>query len=479
MILQPVILSGGAGTRLWPLSRELYPKQLLPLLGDSSLLQDTVLRMDGLERHCTVHNPLVVCNEEHRFMVAEQLRQVNRPASSILLEPIGRNTAPALTVAALAAAAENPEQILLALPADHAVNDLDTFQASICAGLELAEQGGLVTFGIVPTRAETGYGYIRKGEHVDELGFRLDTFVEKPDLETAQHYLDSNEYLWNSGMFMMRASRWLEAITRYQPGMLAAASQAYENGQHDLDFYRLDKGAFSASPADSIDYAVMEPLSQDTDANLQSWVIALDAGWSDVGAWSALWDIQDKDSNGNVCQGDVFTQDTRNSLVMAGDRLVATLGIEDSIIVDTTDAVAVVHKDYAQDIKNVVSWLKQQQREEHILHRRVYRPWGHYESMDMGDRFQVKRITVSPGASLSLQLHHKRAEHWVVVKGTAHVHSDGKDFDLQENQSTYIPAGTQHRLANQTDEPVEIIEIQTGSYLGEDDIVRFDDHYGR
>jgi len=479
MILQPVILSGGAGTRLWPLSRELYPKQLLPLLGDSSLLQDTVLRMDGMEKRCHVQKPVVVCNEEHRFMVAEQLRQVKRPAASILLEPVGRNTAPALTVAAIAAATKNPEQILLALPADHAVSELDKFQASISAGLELAEQGGLVTFGIVPTRPETGYGYIRKGKQVDTLGFKLDAFVEKPDHDTAKHYLDSNDYLWNSGMFMMRASRWLEAIARYQPGMLAAASRAYDKGKQDLDFYRLDKEAFTASPSDSIDYAVMEPLSQDAESNLQAWVISLDAGWSDVGAWSALWDIQDKDKDGNVCQGDVFTQDTSNSLIMAGDRLVATLGIKDSIVVDTTDAVAVVHKDYAQDIKNVVTWLKHQQREEHILHRRVYRPWGHYESMDMGDRFQVKRITVNPGASLSLQLHHQRAEHWVVVKGTAHVHCDGKDFDLLENQSTYIPAGTQHRLANQTDEPVEIIEIQTGSYLGEDDIVRFDDHYGR
>ncbi len=473
--IKPVILSGGSGTRLWPLSRQLYPKQLLPLVGDNTLLQDTVQRLKNLPHMSD--SVTVICNDAHRFLVAEQLREIGVKADALLLEPVGRNTAPALTLAALANRHAGQDDILLVLPADHVIKDGRAFQQALTEGSKLADEGMLVTFGIVPTRVETGYGYIRQGRAIDDAAFVLDKFVEKPDAETAKQYVDSGEFLWNSGMFMIRASNWLEQIGRYAPEILQACEKAYVAGSSDLDFYRIEESAFTACPSDSIDYAVAEKMVADNPA--QAAVIRLDAGWSDVGAWAELWNIGEKDEAGNVLSGDVKVLNTRNSMLLGKQRLITAVGLEDTVVVETADAILVAHRDSVQDVKQVVDWIKSEGRQEHLNHRCVYRPWGHYDSIDAGERYQVKRIFVNPGAALSLQMHHHRAEHWIVVSGTARVTRGDETFYLAENQSTYIPIGTKHRLENTGTIPLEMIEVQSGSYLGEDDIVRFEDIYGR
>ena len=503
----PVILSGGSGSRLWPLSRELYPKQLLPLVNSTTMLQDTALRTVGIPE---IAPPLVVCNEEHRFMVAEQLRQIGLPASSIVLEPCGRNTAPAIAIAALEALTQHADPVLLVLPADHVISDATAFKAAVVTGAELAAAGKLATFGIVPTTPETGYGYIRadsasplsiatgpenshmsvvNGPKIHHLSFAskandqgrkindvtayaVAEFVEKPDRATAEQYLQSGDYYWNSGMFMFTAQRYLEELGNYAPEILAVCRNAFEKANHDSDFTRLSKDVFARCPSDSIDYAVMEKTAD-------AAVIPLDAGWNDVGAWSALWEIGTCDEAGNVVKGDVLMLETSNCLVNAGYRLVATVGVSDHIIVETADAVLVAHKDRVQEVKSIVNQLNAQGRKESMMHRKVYRPWGAYEAVDSDERFQVKRITVNPGASLSLQMHHHRAEHWIVVKGTAKVTRGDEAIMLSENQSVYIPLGVTHRLENPGVIPLELIEVQSGSYLGEDDIVRFEDTYGR
>jgi mannose-1-phosphate guanylyltransferase/mannose-6-phosphate isomerase len=466
----PVILSGGSGTRLWPLSREHYPKQLLALLGEQTMLQETVMRLDGAEEQAPA---FVVCNEEHRFLVAEQLRQIDRLPQDILLEPFGRNTAPALTLAALAVTAREPSAVMLAMPADHVIRDQAIFHVAVQKGKVEALAGRLVTFGIVPTQPETGYGYIRKGPMLASAGaYEVGGFVEKPDIATARAYLESGEYLWNSGIFMMTAARWLEEIRRFRPDIADACMAAWQGGKRDMDFFRLGKEAFGRCPSESIDYAVMEKTDN-------AVVIPLDAGWSDIGAWSSLWEVSQRDADGNVLQGDVMALHSHNTLLIAQHRFVAAIGLEDVIVVETADAVLVAHKDQAQDVKTIVSRLKDARRSEHVSHRKVYRPWGCYEGVDAGQRFQVKRITVNPGAALSLQMHHHRAEHWIVVTGTARVTRGDEVFLLTENQSTYIPLGTKHRLENPGAMPLEMIEVQSGGYLGEDDIVRFEDKYNR
>jgi len=472
--IHPVILSGGSGTRLWPLSREHYPKQLLPLVSEQTLLQQTAIRLDGLPG---VADPLFICNEDHRFLVAEQIRQIGKAAAGILLEPVGRNTAPAITLAALALANDGRDAVMLAMPADHVIKDETAFRRAVTRGAALAAEDYLVTFGIVPHAPETGYGYIKRTEIIGtsqstDAAYRVGAFVEKPDAATAQRYLDSGEYLWNSGIFMMRAAIWLKEIARHRPDIAEACARAYQQGKEDADFYRVDKAAFSGCPGDSIDYAVMEKTDR-------AVVVSLDAGWSDVGAWSSLWEISPRDSDGNVIRGDVETHSTRNTLLIAQHRLLAAVGLEDIIVVETADAVLVAHKDRAQDVKEIVSRLKKNRRDEYKTHRKVYRPWGSYEGVDAGPRFQVKRIIVNPGAALSLQMHHHRAEHWIVVKGTARVTRGDEVFIISENQSTYIPLGTKHRLENPGTIPLEMIEVQSGSYLGEDDIVRFEDRYNR
>jgi len=470
MTIYPVILSGGAGSRLWPLSREHYPKPLLRFVGEQTLLEDTTTRLDGL---ADLGAPLFVCNEEHRFLVAEQIHKLGKAPETIILEPEGRNTAPALTLAALRIAAGDPAALLVVMPADHVIPDRATFQEAIRSGRALAEQGYLVTFGVVPTHPETGYGYLHKGEALDGgPACRVAAFVEKPDAATAQGYLDAGDYLWNAGIFVMRADRWLEEIARHRSDIAAACRAAFAAGREDADFFRVDKEAFLASPSDSIDYAVMEKTER-------AAVVPLDAGWSDVGSWSSLWNLCPRNADGNVIDGDVITHDTHNALLVAESRCVATVGIEDLIVVETADAVLVASKAKAQEVKEIVSWLKKNKRDEYRFHRKVYRPWGTYEGVDAGPRFQVKRLTVNPGAVLSRQMHHHRAEHWVVVKGTAKVTRGDEELLLTENQSTYIPLGTTHRLANPGTIPLEIIEIQSGSYLGEDDIVRFEDAYDR
>jgi mannose-1-phosphate guanylyltransferase/mannose-6-phosphate isomerase len=486
MLIQPVILSGGSGTRLWPLSREYYPKQLLAPVSDLTLLQSTVHRLDGLDRDedIQVSPPLVICTEEHRFLVAEQLRQTGRVSSQILLEPAGRNTAPAATLAALHASLQ--DCVLLIMPADHLIQDEEAFHAAVVAGARLALAGYVATFGILPTCAETGYGYIRKGaalagEARGAAGLvphAIERFVEKPDAATARSYLDSGEYLWNSGIFMMRPETWLDNIKRFQPEMYAAVEQAYGKGKQDGDFYRVDKALFTACPSDSIDYAVMERLTADA-SPAKAAVIPLAAGWSDIGAWSSLWEVSPQDADGNILRGDVMATDTRNSMLFSEHRLVAGVGLENIIAIETADAILIVHRDKAQNVKDIVARLKKEGRSEYQIHRRVHRPWGSYEGIDQGERFQVKRIVVKPGASLSLQMHHHRAEHWIVVRGTARVVRGDEEFLLSENESTYIPLGVRHRLENPGSLPLELIEVQSGSYLGEDDIVRFEDHYGR
>ncbi|NBQ68966.1 MAG: mannose-1-phosphate guanylyltransferase/mannose-6-phosphate isomerase [Nitrosomonadaceae bacterium] len=477
--LTPIILSGGSGTRLWPLSREKYPKQLLPLINEDSLLQATVRRMDGL-KGVQLSAPMVVCNEEYRFVIAEQLRVMDRKGS-ILLEPFGRNTAPALTLAALATLREGDDPILLVMPSDHVIMDVESFQAAVLAGMSQAMDGRIVTFGITPDAPETGYGYIQSGELIGQgkTAYHIARFVEKPDLPTAQTYLDAGNYLWNSGLFMMRASVWLSAIGKCRADILTACQAAWEQGSADGDFLRVDKQAFEQCPSDSIDYAVMERIARQDGDLPAGVVIPLTAGWSDIGAWSSLWQVLPKDDAGNVAKGDVLLNDCKNTLAISESRLVTCVGIENVIVVETPDAVLVVHKDKTQDVKLVVDMLKQQGRPEGKLHRKVFRPWGWYDGIDVGERFQVKRIVVKPGAALSLQMHHHRAEHWVVVRGTARVTRNKDVYLVSENESTYIPLGTSHRLENPGCVPLEMIEIQSGSYLGEDDIVRFEDIYGR
>jgi mannose-1-phosphate guanylyltransferase/mannose-6-phosphate isomerase len=462
----PVILSGGSGTRLWPLSREAYPKQFLALAGEDTMLQATWRRVEALASAA----PLIVANEEHRFMVAEQLRQVDCSPAAILLEPVGRNTAPAIAVAALQAIADGADPLLLVLPSDHVIHDVAAFQTAVRTAEGAAREGRLVTFGIVPTGPETGYGYIRAetGEGVRAVA----EFVEKPDAATAGRYLSSGGYFWNSGMFLFRASAYLGELERQQPAMLAACRAALAGARCDQDFVRLDKDTFAACPADSIDYAVMEKTAL-------AAVLPIAVGWNDVGSWAALWEIAEQDGNGNAHHGDVIAQDCRDTLAWGDGRLVALLGLQDVVVVDTADALLVAHRDHVQDVKGIVARLKIAGRPEPTLHRKVYRPWGSYDSIDLGERFQVKRITVKPGAQLSLQMHHHRAEHWIVVSGTGRVTRGEETLILSENQSTYIPLGVKHRLENPGVVPLELIEVQSGSYLGEDDIVRFEDVYGR
>ncbi|CAN7649384.1 mannose-1-phosphate guanylyltransferase/mannose-6-phosphate isomerase [Trinickia sp. LjRoot230] len=496
--VHPVILAGGSGTRLWPMSREQYPKQLIELLGDESLLQSTAHRLDGLASNFALADRItVVCGDEHRFTTADQLAATGVRAR-IVLEPIGRDTAPALTIAALdalAQAGDNPDALLVAMPADHAIADPDGFQQAINAAIGYASQGMVATLGIVPTQAEVGYGYLRLGEPLDGSGNgddnamheananrivarKLARFVEKPHLELAQRYVASGEYWWNSGIFVVRASTWLEAVQKFEPAMFAACVDAHTRGRLDGDFFRLDADAFAASPSNSIDYAVMERLAGD-DAMCGGVAVPLAAGWSDVGSWDALWQILPKDDNDNVARGRVLFEDAHATLAHSEGRLLACIGTRDLVVIETADAVLVADKSRVQDVKKVVSRLKAERGTEATVHRKVHRPWGNYDSVDAGERFQVKRIVVKPGAQLSLQMHHHRAEHWIVVRGTARVTRGDETFLLSENESTYIPLGVMHRLENPGKLPLEIIEVQSGAYLGEDDIVRFDDTYGR
>ncbi len=474
-MITPVVLSGGSGTRLWPLSRKLHPKQLLPLLNETSLLQDTINRLQGLSE---IRQTVIICNEEYRFMVAEQARATHISTSAIILEPVGRNTAPAIALAAFNALKENKgldneDTVLLVLPADHDIKDIAQFHKAIVTGLEQAIKGHFVTFGIVPDSPETGYGYIKAANSVsvNEVA-NIEQFVEKPDRDTATQYLDEGGYYWNSGMFMFKASEYLNALQEFSPEIYSASQRAIENAQHDMDFIRVGIEAFKQCPSDSIDYAVMEKVKN-------AVVIPVDIGWSDVGSWSALHDIGEQDENNNIFIGDTKSVSTKNSYVRAEHKLVTTLGVEDLIIVDTDDALLVANKNHVQDIKGIVEALSREDRDEVLLHKRVCRPWGSYQRIDHSARFQAKRITVNPSAALSLQLHHHRAEHWIVVSGTAKVTKGEDVFILSENESTYIPLGTKHRLENIGKIPLELIEVQTGSYLGEDDIVRFDDIYGR
>jgi mannose-1-phosphate guanylyltransferase/mannose-6-phosphate isomerase len=477
-MLTPVILSGGAGTRLWPLSRELYPKQLLALTGERTMLQQTALRLSGLAATA----PVVVCNEAHRFLVAEQLRQLHIEPRAVVLEPFGRNTAPAIALAALAAlkmsaaeqGSDDPE--LLVLPADHVIRDVTAFQKAVRVALPAVQQGKLVTFGIVPSAPETGYGYIQRGEE-ETAGqmsgvYRIARFVEKPSLERARQFLQSGEYLWNSGMFMFRAGRYLQELERFAPQIARVCRSCFEGAKADLDFMRLEAKCFEQCPSDSIDYAVMEKTSD-------AVVVPLDAGWSDVGSWSALHEASEADGHGNVSRGDVISEDSEGCYLYSESRLVAAVGLRDHVVVETKDAVLVAPKNRVQDVKKLVARLKEAGRYEHSLHREVFRPWGSYDSIENGERFQVKRLKVKPGATLSLQMHHHRAEHWIVVSGTARITRGEEVFLLEENQSTYIPIGVKHRIENPGMIPLHIIEVQSGSYLGEDDIVRFDDRYGR
>ncbi len=469
MSLIPVILSGGAGSRLWPLSRKLYPKQFIPLKGEQSLFHATLNRVAALQ---DVSSVITVCNDEHRFMAAEQSRQSNIEDTDIILEPIGRNTAPAIVIAALHALSKQQDPYLLVLPADHIIGDQKQFSAAVQTAHQAAENK-LVTFGVMPTHAETGFGYIKyeKSKSSDNA-FTVIEFVEKPNADLAQSYVDSGDYLWNSGMFMFRAAFLLQEIENHQPEIVAACKQAYEKAERDLDFIRLDKNSFSGAANISIDYAVMEKTEH-------AVVVPLKNTWSDVGSWHALWESYERDQNNNATSGDVVEVDCNGCFIYANHRLVAAVGVKDQVIVETADAVLVAPRDRAQDVKEIVNKLKSQNRDEVDIHPKVYRPWGAYETIDIEDRFQVKRITVDPLQKLSLQMHHHRAEHWIVVKGTASVTCGEKEFLLSENESTYIPIGTKHRLENPGKIPLELIEVQSGTYLGEDDIERFDDVYGR
>ena len=464
----PVLLCGGVGSRLWPVSRQGRPKQYLNLIGDSSMLQQTLKRIEGVEQMA----PIIVCNEEHRFLVAEQVRQLGISSPTIILEPEGKNTAPAIALAALAAEASDPEANLLVLPADHYVGKPAALIEAIQKAASASEQGKLVTFGLVPSRPETGYGYIKRGEALAPDVSVLEQFVEKPDQATAEGYIASGDYVWNSGMFMFTAGRFLESLAQFQPEMAQVCQRATQKAERDMDFIRPDAEVFASCPSDSIDYAVMEHT-------LEGAVVSLDCEWSDIGAWSALWEAGDQDAAGNVTQGDVVLNKTQNSYVRSQSRLVTTTGVSDLVVVETADAVMVADRHSVQDVKDIVNALKASGRSEADVHHRVFRPWGSYESLIVGEGFQVKRIVVNPGQQLSLQMHHHRAEHWVVVRGTAEVVNGDDTLLLKEDQSTYIPIGAKHRLTNPGKFPLELIEVQSGSYLGEDDIVRFEDVYGR
>ncbi len=466
----PVLLSGGSGTRLWPMSRRDRPKQFLSLVTDKSLFQDTLARAEIV---CSGQLPIVVCSEAHRFLVAEQLREQGLTGAEIVLEPAARNTAPAIALAALVALARGQDPLLLVLPSDHAIEDQAAFKAAVEQAASYASKGRLVAFGVVPLRPETGYGYIRGGAPLDASGARpIAEFVEKPDQERARAYVDSGDYFWNSGMFLFRASRYVEELEEYAPEIAAVCRQALNSASRDLDFLRIAPEAFESCPSDSVDYAVMERTKD-------AVVVPLDAGWSDVGTWSAIWGLAKVEGDGNLLRGEAYAVDVRNSLIHSSGRVVAAVGVEDLVIVETSDAVLVAHRDRVQAVREAVVCLTEAGRQEAHCHRQVYRPWGNYDSVDAGQRFQVKRITVNPGACLSLQMHYHRAEHWVVVSGTAKVTCGDQVVLLTENQSTYIPPGTRHRLENPGKIPLELIEVQSGSYLGEDDIIRYDDNYGR
>lgn len=463
MSICPVIMAGGSGTRLWPLSRAAHPKQFLRLHGEDTMLQATVKRLSGLD----IQASITICNEKHRFFVAEQLREIDK-LGSIILEPVGRNTAPAIALAALTA---KDDPLLLVLAADHVIQDEAAFREAVIRAIPLAEAGKLVTFGIVPSAPHTGYGYIKRGKDLGE-GFEVDAFVEKPSSDVAQDYLSSGDYYWNSGMFLFRASNYLEELKKFRPDILEQCQGSVMDVKTDLDFLRINKETFESCPAESVDYAVMEKTSH-------AVVVPMDAGWSDIGSWSSLWDISEKDGEGNSTHGDVILHNTRNSYVRSDNKLVAVIGVDDLVVVSTKDALMVAHKDSVQDVKMITESLKTQARSEWQLSREVYRPWGKYDSIDSGERYQAKRITVKPGAKLSVQMHHHRAEHWVVVSGTARVTNGDKTFLLSENESTYIPVGVVHALENPGKIELELIEVQSGSYLGEDDIVRFEDRYRR
>jgi mannose-1-phosphate guanylyltransferase len=464
-MIKAVVMAGGSGTRLWPLSRAAHPKQFLALHGDDTMLQATFKRLDGLD----IQSSVTICNEEHRFFVAEQLREIDK-LGSIILEPVGRNTAPAIALAALSSP-EGEDPLLLVLAADHVIQDEAAFTKTVMNAIPLAQAGKLVTFGIVAHEPNTGYGYIKKGES-QSPGFTVDAFVEKPSLEVAKEHLESGDYYWNSGMFLFKASRYLEELKKHRPDIYEACQLSMEGTLKDNDFLRVNQVVFAACPSDSIDYAVMEKTDD-------AVVVPMDAGWSDIGSWSSLWDISEKDVNGNATYGDVMLHESNNSYIRTDGKLVAAIGVDDLVIVSTKDVLVVAHKDSVQDVKVVAQQLKAESRSEWEHHREVYRPWGKYDSIDSGERYQAKRITVKPGAKLSVQMHHHRAEHWVVVSGTAKVTNGEKTFIMSENESTYIPVGVIHALENPGKVPLEMIEVQSGSYLGEDDIVRFEDVYGR
>lgn len=469
MKIVPVILSGGSGTRLWPLSRQQHPKQYLPLVSDNTMLQETILRLKGLDN---LADPIIVCNVDHRFLVAEQCQEIDIVNPTILLEPIGRNTAPAIAAAAVHSLKDFNDAVLLVLSADHVIQNIDAFHEAISAASRQAQGDKLVTFGIVPTDANTGYGYIKASENSADGAYKVEKFVEKPDLQTAQSYLEQGNYLWNSGMFMFKADVLINELTTHSPNIVTSVNNAVNDAVQDLDFIRLDKQAFESSPSDSIDCALMEKSSNVV-------VVSLDAQWNDIGTWSALHDIGEKDSNGNVIRGDVIAQDTTNTYINADHHMAVTIGVDNLIVVDTPDATFIATKDKAQEVKSIVESLRASGRDESGMHRKVYRPWGWYDSIEADEHFQVKRLHVKPGAKLSLQMHHKRAEHWVVVNGTATAINGKEVLTLTEGESTYIPIGTTHALENHTNEILEIIEVQSGVYLGEDDIVRFEDIYGR
>lgn len=483
MLLQPVILSGGSGTRLWPLSREKHPKQLLAINGEETMLQATATRIRDFAGTVPLAPKfIVVCNEEYRFITAEQLRAINLSPPTLLLEPVGRNTAPALTLAAFSATnnSRQTDALLLVMPADHVISNITNFHQAVQAGLQQAINGAIVTFGVQPDRPETGYGYMCVDETLPEsTTLRLKAFVEKPNLSTAEHYLREGSYLWNSGIFLMRASTWLRAIKYFDHTIYHCCQQSLSQARADVDFIRIDRSIFETCPANSIDYAVMEKLSSTPDLGIECHVVPMLADWSDVGAWDAVWKISSKDTDGNSARGDVLMESSHNCLVIADSRLITCLGLSDIIIVETADAILVLNKNCAQDIKKIITQLKARNASQTENHRKVFRPWGHYDSIDEGERFQVKRIVVKPGGRLSMQMHHHRAEHWVVVNGTAKVTRGDEIITLTANQSTYIPLGVKHRLENPGDVDLKLIEVQSGSYLGEDDIVRFDDVYGR
>tara|TARA_B110000211_G_scaffold5098_1_gene5615 strand:+ start:978 stop:2387 length:1410 start_codon:yes stop_codon:yes gene_type:complete len=468
MDIVPVIMAGGSGTRLWPLSRSLFPKQFLSLATNQSMLQETLKRTFGLD----TSNAVLLCNENHRFLVAEQLRSLDYTDARILLEPAGRNTAPALALAAFDIINTREDGVMMVMAADHVIEDTLAFEYAVKQAVPQALNNKLLTFGIVADKPETGYGYIKRGDKVDDSTYLVNQFVEKPDLKTAEAYLNSGDYYWNSGMFLFKASAYLAELKQHAPAIYKACEIAYQEKSEDLDFIRAGKESFLSSPDDSIDYAIMEQTSN-------AMVIPLDAGWSDIGSWSALWDIDTKDNNNNAVNGDVILHDTHDSLVHSTSRLVTTVGLNNIVIVETKDAILVAEKNKVQDVKHIVATLKSESRSEASNHREVYRPWGKYDSIDNGSRYQVKRITVKPGAKLSVQMHHHRAEHWIVVSGTAKVTNGDKQVLLTENQSTYIPVGVIHALENPGKVDLELIEVQSGSYLGEDDIVRFEDRYGR